>query len=223
MLTHVYSADDKLLIQAHVGGRRPVTRASEEVALASGNGIFRVWSVDDIFSQRAPHAHTPSAAAAFAAHDSSAVELITECQPPGMPNAILNPYPMQFIDEGNRIVMKIEEWDAMRTIHMDTEAPENVEPTPMGYSVGRWEGETLVVETTGFNNPLLDERGTPMSSDAVIHERYSLKENGTLLSLEITVTDPVNLREPTIWDMEWVIEADAEVKPFEADCLLPNG
>ena len=69
-----------------------------------------------------------------------------------MPNAILNPYPIEFIDEGDRIRLRIEEWDAVRVIHMSAEEPpRNVRLSRLGYSQGLWKGRTLVVETSRIN------------------------------------------------------------------------
>ena len=136
-----------------------------------------------------------------------------------MPNAVLNPYPMQLIDEGDRIVQRIEEWDARRVIYMTDDVPSEPEtPAHLGVSVGRLEGSTLIVETTYVDFPLLDGDGTPMSPEAEILERYQLNEDGTRLAYEVIVTDPVNLVEPAIWENTWVYRPGTEVRSFE--CTL---
>jgi len=179
-------------------------------------GIFKVWvNGGRLYQQRAPLSLTPAALAELADYDPVTDDPSLRCQAPGMPNANLNPYPIQFLDEGHQIILRIEEWDAIRTIHMDAAVPDDVDPTPLGYSTGRWEGETLVIETNHIDYPLLDDSGTPMSSDARILERYRVSDDDMRLDYEVTITDPAYLAEPAIWDAVWVWESGAQIKPFE--------
>ena len=141
------------------------------------------------------------------------------CEAPGMPNAILNPYPIEFVDSGDSIQIRIEEWDAVRTVHMNAGADAQMPaPSPYGYSVGRWEGDTLIVETTQINWPYLDDKGAPQSENVSIVERFTLSDNNTRLSQQIVVTDPEYLTEPAIWDAEWVWKPGVRIRPFE--CAL---
>ncbi len=133
-----------------------------------------------------------------------------------MPNAVLNPYPMELIDQGDSILQRIEEWDARRVIYMTEDPPAPTQaPDHLGYSVGRFEGNTLVIETTRIDFPLLDGDGTPMSQDVEILERYRLSEDENRLDYEIIVTDPENLVEPAIWEGAWLYRPGVEVRPFE--------
>jgi hypothetical protein len=136
-----------------------------------------------------------------------------------MPNAILNPYPIEFVDAGDAIELRIEEWDATRVIRMTIDAVANTPaPTPLGYSVGRWEGSTLVIETTQIDWPYLDDKGAPQSDDVTIVERFTLSENDTRVDFELTVMDPQYLIDPVIWDAYWVWKPGVEIRPFE--CAL---
>ena len=119
-----------------------------------GQGIFRVWTLDGPFrnSTREPLVLTEAAVTAREAWDPLTDDPSLRCVPPGLPNAMLSPFPFEFIDRGDTIRMRVEEWDAIRTIHMTSEQdPEDVMPSPMGHSVGRWEGRTLVVDTSRIN------------------------------------------------------------------------
>ena len=59
-----------------------------------------------------------------------------KCVSPGMPNAILNPYPIELIDQGDRIIQRIEEWGQQRVFHMSEEArSQSQAPSHLGYSV----------------------------------------------------------------------------------------
>jgi len=183
---------------------------------ATGSGIFKVWGYRDLYRLRSPLVLTPAAQAAKAAFNPRTDDPGLRCIPPGMPNAVLNPYPMELIDEGDRIIQRIEEWDARRVIHLSADAPAQAQaPNHLGVSVGRWEGNTLIVETTQVAFPLLDGDGTPMSENASMVERYTLSEDETRLQYEVVVTDPENLVEPAIWENTWLYRPGVEIRPFE--------
>lgn len=106
-----------------------------------------------------------------------------KCFLPGIPRAMYMPYPFEIVQGPSKILMAFAFAGAARTIHLDDVSPPPAEVT-MGHSVGHWEGETLVVESTHFaNNTWLDragnyhsdalrlvERLTPLSADAMHYE-----------------------------------------------------
>ena len=106
-----------------------------------------------------------------------------KCYLPGIPRAMYMPYPFQIVQGTNKIQMAFTFANAARTVHMDkVEGPPD--DTYMGHSVGRWEGDTLVVDVTGFNGRNwfdragnfhsaslhLVERFTPITPDAIQYE-----------------------------------------------------
>mgnify|MGYP004129001811 FL=1 len=95
---------------------------------------------------------------------------------------------------------------------------QDYQPDHLGYSVGRFEANTLIVETTQVNFSLLDGDGTPMGPNAKILERYTLSEDETRLIYEVIVEDSDNLLEPAIWENVWVHRPGVMVMPFE--CTL---
>ena len=198
----------------------PTTAASAAATEeTSATGIFRVWSNGgDLYQLRSPLSLTPAGQAALAAWDPVNDDPGLRCEAPGMPNAILNPYPIEFVDAGDTIELKIEEWDAIREIHMSADATVTGAPTPLGYSVGRWEGRSLVIETSRIDWPYVDDKGAPQSEDVAIVERFTLSENDTRIDHELIVTDPQYLAEPVIWDAYWVWKPGVEIRPFE--CTL---
>ncbi len=197
------------------------TEGSERVSGGSsdlGRSIFRVWGYGELYQARVPFVFTSLAQTARSAWEPFTDMLAIRCIAPGMPNAILNPYPIQFIDEGDQIRLRIEEWEATRMIDMVSgDIPEDAPVGPLGYSVGRWESETLVIETARVDFPYLDDAGTPMSEDVRMVERFTVSEDGTRLDFEIAVTDPQNLAEPAIWDAYWSWIPGTVVRPFECD------
>ena len=122
-----------------------------------------------------------------------------------MPVIIDNPFPIGFSEENGNIVIRYEEWDAVRTILMDTDAPAPSGRTLMGHSVGRWEGDTLVVETTNIDYAYFDDRGTPQSEQLEVIEHYTVTADGNRLDWDATITDSEVFTEPVVFDgyMEW--------------------
>ena len=217
-LNSLLAADGEEIL-AVFGLTAPATTA-EPVAGESPTGIFRVWvNGGRLYQLRAPLALTPTAAAARAAWDPLTDDPGLRCEAPGMPNAILNPYPIEFVDEGDSIRLIIEEWDAVRVIHMNAEDDaQSRAPSPLGFSVGRWEGRTLVIETSRIDWSFLDDKGAPQSESVEIVERITLSDDETRIDHELSVTDPQNLLEPAVWDSFWVYEPGAKIHPFE--CAL---
>ena len=181
-----------------------------------GRSIFRVWSYGAIYQARKPFVYTPVAKASRAAWDPYTDMLALRCIAPGMPNVMRSPYPIEFIDAGDQIRLRIELWDTTRLIDTVAEEITKDAPTsPLGYSLGRWEGNTLVVETARVDSPYLDDAGTPMSGQVRMVERFTVSEDGTRLDSEIIVTDPQNLAEPAIEDAAWKWIEGTEIRPYE--------
>jgi hypothetical protein len=88
-------------------------------------------------------------------------------------------------------VTLFEDGDPARQIHTDGRAlPKDPQPSWMGYSVGKWEGDTLIVETIGFNEMgWLDIDGHPRSESTRIRETYHRRDFGHM-DLEVTIEDP---------------------------------
>ena len=129
------------------------------------------------------------------------------------------PYPMEVVDEGSRILLRIEEYDTLRTIHMERkDVSANERPSLLGYSVGRWDGPTLVVTTTHLAYPWTDQLGVAQSEESVTVERFTPTDDGSRLRYELTVTDPVNFTEPVIVDKEFLYLPGLEVAPY--DCAV---
>ena len=183
-----------------------------------GVGIFRVWSVIDLYRQRGRFSYTPAAQAARGAWNPLTDDPSLLCIPPGMANAILNPYPIEFVDEGDRIRLRIEEWQQERVIHMSAVAsPDSQAPSPLGYSVGSWENGALLVETTRINWPYLDGDGTPQSENVHILERFSLSADERRLDYQVVVSDPENVIEAAVWDADWRAIPGRRIRPFECN------
>jgi hypothetical protein len=182
--------------------------------------LFHVWAShlgnpENALSPTAPLALTESAKQAVAAFDPVNESTESGCTPKGMPRLMSQPPPMEFIDNGDTILMRMEEYDTVRTIHMTASAHPEVQPrTPLGYSVGRWDGETLVVETTRSNYPYLTATGVPQGPNARFVERFSSTSDGSRLNYSLVITDPDTLLAPAELKRIWVYRPGETVLPF---------
>lgn len=200
-----------------------VPTLSQNAETPIDTSIFRVWVRGEAYRPRRPLRFTAAAEAARQRWDPLTDDPALRCIPPGMSNAILNPYPIEFIDEGDTIRLRLEEWQATRLIHMRNAPPaETMEASPLGYSVGHWEGRTLVIETNRVNWPYLDGDGTPQSENVRMIERFTVSEDGRRLDFELTVDEPLSLLEPAVWEAYWVWNPRVEIKPYECDFELAN-
>src|SRR6185436_10815255 len=112
-----------------------------------------------------------------------------KCFMPGVPRATYLPYPFQILQGTNKIVLAYEFAGATRTIHLDT-VGDSPSPTWMGWSRGRWDGDTLVVEVTDFNEDTWFDRAGDFHSDQLkVTERYT-PQSPYHLTYEATIEDP---------------------------------
>ena len=113
------------------------------------------------------------------------------CLPPGVPDIYTNAYPVELIQIPGRVIMFFEFGHFVRQIFTDGRGhPKDTNPTWMGDSVGKWEGDTLVVDSTGFNDQTwLDVSGHPHSETMHLVERMRRVNHDTLL-IDIAIDDP---------------------------------
>jgi hypothetical protein len=107
----------------------------------------------------------------------------------------------------------------VRTIHMNAEHPADVQPSRHGHSVGRWDGDTLVIDTMGYEpNGSGVGANVPSSPGKHTVERLTLTEDRLRLRYEITVEDPVYLAEPGTLTQQWDHRPDLEFSPAAEAC-----
>jgi hypothetical protein len=115
----------------------------------------------------------------------------TRCLAAGVPMAQLIPIPFKILQTPGLTAMLFEGDGTYRQIYTDgRKPPADPEPLWLGYSVGKWEGETLVVDTTGFNDKSwLDAMGHPHSDTLHVTERFRRRDFGHL-DVQVTIEDP---------------------------------
>jgi len=138
-----------------------------------------------------------------------------KCFLPGVPRATYMPYPFQIVQTPTHVLMAYEYANASRTIYM-TETEEAPNAFWMGWSRGRWEGETLVVDVTGFNDQTWFDRAGNHHSDALhVIERYT-RTGPDHLMYGATIDDPKTFTRP--WKMSMPlyrrVEANAQLGEY---------
>lgn len=204
------------LAQTGVAGLFPPPPAA---ATEPVQGIFRVWTPRG----RPGPAELPMTARAREAadaYDALADDPALRCEPPGMPVMLDTPYPVEFVMQGDRIVMRLEEWDGVRTIYMDPRnGPAVQQHSPNGVSFGRWEDRTLAIFTTYIDYPYFDDLGTPQSAAVTVLERYTPSDDETELHWQITVTDPATFTRPVVRSGFMAFEPGEQIKPYNCTLL----
>lgn len=141
------------------------------------------------------------------------------CGNPGPPKMMIVPYPMVLTrPDDNTVVIERELMQDKRYVRLNGTGAMS-EPSKLGYSTGRFEGDALIVETTNF----IDDRwgshtGVDSSSEKQLVERFTMSDDGLYLHVEITVTDPVYLSKPHTFKHRWEKLADRPV--IQAPCTM---
>lgn len=163
-------------------------------------------------------------------HGSNAVasttstEPIVNCLPPGVPGIYtVSIYPMEIIQTAGRVIMFFEYGNIVRQIFTDGRKHQSLTPTWMGDSIGKWEGDTLVVDVSGFNDKTwIDSEGHPHSDAMHVVERIRRTDHDHLLD-EVTVDDPKAYTKPLVTKRVFDFEPDWNIAEFvceEKDIFL---
>jgi hypothetical protein len=156
---------------------------------------------------RGESAPSPTANLPFDPHDFSGVWMGRG----GAFNTLSN---MEFVQTKDRLIEFFDFFYTHRTIYLDgRKLPDDPDPTWYGYSVGHWEGNTLFVETTGFNDQSwLDNDGHPHSDQMRIEENFQRVDHDTIEST-MTLTDPKAYTAPWVSDKKtWKLQANGKMR-----------
>ncbi len=132
------------------------------------------------------------------------------CFPPGVPRVYMHPFPFQFIQTPGEVVMLFEVDSLRREIYTDGQPRDaGLVPLWMGSSIGRWEGDTLVVDTVNFNDKTwLDRVGHPHSDALHVVERFRRTDHDHLVD-DITIDDPKAYTKP------WTSRLEFKLRPWK--------
>jgi hypothetical protein len=140
----------------------------------------------------------------------------THCIPDGMPAMMMAMFPMEVLQTKGQVTIIQEAYNQIRRIYLGQELPpvEDAEPGFWGHSVGRWEGDTLVVDTIGIKE-YVRFRNAPHSANMRINERIRVVGPDHFENV-VTVTDPEFLEKP--WTWKWVYQRRPNYKMYEYVC-----
>jgi len=156
---------------------------------------------------------------AFAGRRASPADNPTSrCLPAGIPFGQMLPAPFKIVQTpAELLVLRTEIDGTIRQVYTDgRKVPADAEPLWLGYSIGHWEGDTLVIDTTGFNNKSwLDAFGHPHSDALHIAERYRRRDFGHM-DVAVTIDDPKVYTRPVTFQVTDLLFPDTDV--MEAYC-----
>ena len=197
-----------------IGGSANWAAAEEDLvdAAAENRGFFRLWSQPHRSEgtttlEGAVSLHLPwnEAALAKRAAWDPLDDPDLQCMPKGMPMVMVTPHPLTFSAAGSNFRIVAHEYSVERIIHIDDAGdPEQQPRSTVGYSVGHWEGDTLVVETSRFITPSYFFFGFWLDGLGEVVERMTLSEDQRRLDYTAVFTDPATFTESARIDRYWV-------------------
>ncbi len=139
------------------------------------------------------------------------------CKPAGLPIQNATPLPFKIVQTADLVLVLYETDTVFRQIFLDGRKPvADAEPRYLGYSTGRWEGDALVIETTGFNDHRwLDALGHPTTAKLHLTERFRRTDTGHL-TIETTIDDPGAYTKPFTYTLRTTLIPDEDL--LEAFC-----
>ncbi|MBZ5578776.1 MAG: hypothetical protein LAP40_19620 [Acidobacteriia bacterium] len=143
------------------------------------------------------------------------------CHLPGVPQMNAVPYPYKILQYRGEITILYEAFATFRQIFTDGRAlPDDPNPTWMGYSVGKWDGDTLVVQSAGFNDQTwLDTGGHPHTEALRVTERFHRRDFGHI-DLKTTIDDPKAYTRP--WTVTYELRLMPDTELLEYLCTENN-
>ena len=144
-----------------------------------------------------------------------------QCKPHSPPYIMRSALRWEILQEPERVILNMESFEQIRTVYLDgREHPLPDAPrSPMGHSIGHWEGQTLAVDTTHFEAGYIRRNGAPHSDQARLVERFT--RDGEFLLIMITLEDPVYLQEPFTRVIAHRYVPGLEIRPYPCEVRPP--
>jgi hypothetical protein len=168
--------------------------------------------------------YQPWAQALYDYRQTNELEPHTRCKPSGFSRQFMTPYGVEFVElpqVGKMYIFDVGGPHTFRTIHMDGRThPPKLTPSYYGHSIGWWEGDTLFVDTVGFNEAFwMDRRGMPHTEQLHTLEKFT-RTSLQQIRYEVTVEDPGVYTAP--WTSGMTLGWNADQELFEYVCQQSN-
>jgi hypothetical protein len=165
------------------------------------------WGEEQFKAHRATHGSDQVASM-------TTTDPIAKCLPPGVPAIYMFIFPMEILQVPGRVIMFFEYGNYVRQIFTDGRKHQDLTPTWMGDSIGRWDEDTLVVDANGFNDKTwLDNEGHPHSDALHVVERIRRPDRGHLVD-DITIDDPKTYTKTLTAQRTFTLQPDWNVAEF---------
>ncbi|MEJ0038479.1 MAG: hypothetical protein WDO68_20775 [Gammaproteobacteria bacterium] len=146
------------------------------------------------------------------------MSLSNACKPPSIVYAMQGPFPLEIYQGTEFILIKLEYFDMLRVVFMDGRKPQDDTPdSKVGFSTGRWEGDTLVVDTTHIEAATITNNGLSHSNKVHVIERFRVNADGTELHATQEFEDPDVLDSRGARFIAWKKKTGDHVYPYECD------
>ena len=123
---------------------------------------------------------------------------------------------LEFKKDGENILMLLERDDAIRVIHMNVDkVNENISPSLLGYSTGEWRNGSLIIKTSHLlGGVIFAQRSYPISSNAIVTEKYTPNANTNDLKMYLEIFDPSNYTDIIAIERNWAWRPDSQIYPW---------
>lgn len=144
--------------------------------------------------------------------------LTRACLPPSIVYSVQGPFPFEIVQAPGLLVFRYEYYDQVRLVHTDGRGhpPADAPRSKMGHSIGHWEGDELVIDTTHLAASTITNNGLDHSDNVHMVERYRLTDGGKALEASQWFEDPETLENNGARYIRWT-RGDDYVRPYECD------
>ena len=151
-------------------------------------------------------------------YDVAKFDYTGHCLPQGLTRSMNSPFPVQIVQTPKTFAVLYEAWNVFHIVPTDgRKLPAKLDPLWMGTSVGHWEGDTLVVDTAGFNEKTnLDTVGHPHSDQMKVTERYTMTDPKHI-SYEVIIDDPKIYTEPWKNTRVFTLRPDWDIMEYSCE------
>lgn len=180
-----------------------------------------VWMIDHfqpaLFPKGTTPPFTPWAEEQFKKADTKVNDPNLACLPHGIPRIMFVPLPMEIFQVPDKVLMYQEAGNQLRQIHMNREHLKDLDPTYNGDSIGKWDGNTLVVDTVGFNTiTWMDHVGLPHTGALHVVERIRRVDHNTLID-DFTIEDPKAYTKKWTASQTYILKPGWEIAEYVCD------
>jgi hypothetical protein len=161
---------------------------------------------------------TPEYAQMFKDYDPAKFDYTGRCLPQGLTRSMNSPFPVRLVETNDLVAILYEAWNVFEIVHTDGRPhPKNPDALWFGNSVGKWDGDTLVVDTIGFNDKTnMDTVGHPHSDAMHTVERFT-RTDEKHIAYEITIEDPKAFTRPWKNTRTFTLRPDWEIMEYSCE------